>query len=231
MFRTLEAPTRKTGIMASTISELLLPSNLMSLLRIALAPPAAFFLSRNDATGTVAAVVVILVAAGSDGLDGYLARRQKQQSSLGILLDPFADKVFALSLVVSLVIFRQFPLWLAALIVGRDLLISYGALLLNHRRHLRIPSNLAGKYAFASVVTLLGAYVIDFQFSIRLMTPVVVILSVVSLVSYIQQYRRAFAGEPTPAFADSRAFRTIRIVLTALVAIAHVVMFYVEKLS
>jgi phosphatidylserine synthase len=89
-------------------------------------------------------------------------------------------------------------------------------------------SNLTGKWAFAAIAVLLGAYVIRFEFSIALMTPVVVILLVASLVSYGLVFARVRKGVAVRPFDDTTLWRSIRYGLLAAAAVAHGVMFYVE---
>jgi CDP-diacylglycerol--glycerol-3-phosphate 3-phosphatidyltransferase len=87
-----------------------------------------------------AAIIVFLVAAVSDGLDGYVARRYNQRSSLGVILDPIADKGLLLSGIITLSIsnwsesdpdYGRFPAWFPVLVITRDAVILVGAALLH----------------------------------------------------------------------------------------------------
>ena len=86
------------------------------------------------------AIAVFLVAALSDGLDGYVARRYNQRSSLGVILDPIADKGLLLSGIITLSIsnwsqvdphYGKFPAWFPVLVITRDVVIVTGSLLLH----------------------------------------------------------------------------------------------------
>jgi CDP-diacylglycerol--glycerol-3-phosphate 3-phosphatidyltransferase len=86
------------------------------------------------------AIAVFLLAALSDGLDGYVARRYNQRSSLGVILDPIADKGLLLSGIITLSIsnwsqvdphYGKFPAWFPVLIISRDVVIVTGSLLLH----------------------------------------------------------------------------------------------------
>jgi CDP-diacylglycerol--glycerol-3-phosphate 3-phosphatidyltransferase len=215
---------------SSVVSELLYASNLLSLSRIPLAPLVGYFLWCDNTASTVIAALLLIVAGITDGLDGYLARRRGTVTRLGVALDPIADKFFALFLVISLILFRNFPVWLAIVIVGRDLLILIGGLILSRREKISLPSSLSGKYAFASIVILLGAYVIRFRFSIELMTPVVLVLIGLSLWGYGRFFYYRIRGATPPTWHDTSTTKTIRIALIVVAAIAHIVMFYIEKL-
>jgi CDP-diacylglycerol--glycerol-3-phosphate 3-phosphatidyltransferase len=87
-----------------------------------------------------AAILIFLVAAASDGLDGYVARRYNQRSALGVILDPIADKGLLLSGIITLSIsnwspadpaYGQFPLWFPVLVITRDVVILVGAIVLH----------------------------------------------------------------------------------------------------
>src|SRR4029077_12926520 len=86
-----------------------------------------------------AAIAVFLLAAVSDGLDGSVARRYNQRSSLGVILDPIADKGLLLSGIITLSIsnwsesdpdYGKFPAWSPVLVITRDAVILVGAAVL-----------------------------------------------------------------------------------------------------
>ena len=80
------------------------------------------------------AILSFAVAAICDGVDGYIARRYNQRSELGRILDPLADKLLLVSGVVLLSFnwpyFDTIPLWLTGTIIGRDILILVGLLVI-----------------------------------------------------------------------------------------------------
>ena len=85
------------------------------------------------------AIAIFLIAALSDGLDGYVARRYNQRSSLGVVLDPIADKGLLLSAIISLSIsnwseldpsYGSFPTWFPILVISRDAILFVGAAVL-----------------------------------------------------------------------------------------------------
>ena len=77
----------------------------------------------------VLAFYLFVMAGLSDGLDGLLARLFGWTSSLGALLDPLADKLLLMGSFVALAYLKQLPLWLAVLVIGRDIWIMGGAIL------------------------------------------------------------------------------------------------------
>jgi CDP-diacylglycerol---glycerol-3-phosphate 3-phosphatidyltransferase len=70
------------------------------------------------------ALAIFLAAAATDLLDGYLARRWRQVTTVGTLLDPIADKLLVSAALISLVQIRRVPAWMAILIIGREFAIS-----------------------------------------------------------------------------------------------------------
>jgi CDP-diacylglycerol--glycerol-3-phosphate 3-phosphatidyltransferase len=70
------------------------------------------------------ALAIFLSAAATDLLDGYLARRWKQVTTIGTLLDPIADKLLISAALISLVQVRQLPGWMAILIIAREFAVS-----------------------------------------------------------------------------------------------------------
>src|SRR6478672_11445029 len=69
-------------------------------------------------------LAIFLFAAGTDLVDGYLARRWKQVTTIGTLLDPIADKLLISAALISLVQIRTLPGWMAILIIGREFAVS-----------------------------------------------------------------------------------------------------------
>src|SRR5256714_2701033 len=82
----------------------------------------------SDANGEreIVAATIFILASITDGLDGYLARRRHQVTTLGMLLDPLADKLWITAGFVSLVQFNpaMVPAWIAVVIIGREFLVS-----------------------------------------------------------------------------------------------------------
>ncbi len=99
--------------------------NIVSAARIVLAPYILYLLWTGK-FGT--ALVWFAIAGVSDGIDGYLARRLGAESKLGAQLDPIGDKLLLSGAFLVLALRSDIPLWLAGLVLGRDLLILAGAL-------------------------------------------------------------------------------------------------------
>jgi cardiolipin synthase len=124
--------------------------NVLSLLRLA-SVPVFVWLFVSDREN--AAVVLYAVGAWTDFFDGVIARRFDQVSELGKLLDPLADRILILALAIALVARDALNPWLAASVVGRDLLILSVFPFLERRKVERIAVNFTGKSATASLLT------------------------------------------------------------------------------
>lgn len=99
----------------------------------------------------VVAVVIFLVATATDWLDGYLARRRGQVTTLGTLLDPIADKLLTVSAFISLVELHLAPAWMVVVIVGREFAVS-GMRSIAAARGVVIAASSWGKFKMVSQV-------------------------------------------------------------------------------
>ena len=110
-------------------------ANKITILRILLIPffvvELIYYLETGNELHRLAAIIAFALAASCDGVDGYIARRYHQKSQLGAILDPLADKLLLVSGIVALSFntgpyLGHIPLWLTGTIIGRDLLLLIG---------------------------------------------------------------------------------------------------------
>lgn len=119
--------------------------NILSSVRLLLVP---VFFALLLAGLDVEALLVLVASAVTDFLDGYLARRLRQVTRLGQVLDPAADRLYIVAAVVALAMRGTIPWWLVALIVGRDLLlVAVAARLRASGRAATLPVSRLGKVA------------------------------------------------------------------------------------
>jgi cardiolipin synthase len=126
--------------------------NLLSTLRLLLVP---VFLILILSGQNWQAVVVLAIASVTDFLDGYFARKFKQVTRLGQLLDPAADRLYIFATLIGLSIVGYIPLWLAAVIIARDALMVVGYPILASRGYGPLPVHYLGK---AGTFSLLYAF-------------------------------------------------------------------------
>jgi CDP-diacylglycerol--glycerol-3-phosphate 3-phosphatidyltransferase len=111
-------------------------ANRITMARIFLVPVIMFFLlvnidlpdiSISDFTITynqLLATLIFIIAASTDGLDGYIARSRKMVSNLGKLLDPLADKLLIAAVLISLVDMQKLDAWIAIVIISREFAVT-----------------------------------------------------------------------------------------------------------
>ncbi len=99
--------------------------NTLTVLRVASLPFFVWFLYQKEQAFHIAALVLFSIASLTDFIDGYLARKWKQETEFGKFLDPLADKIIVVGCFTTFIfLHEQIELWMVALIVGRDMLIT-----------------------------------------------------------------------------------------------------------
>ena len=98
--------------------------NIITVIRLLLVIPVALAISESY-YGT--ALLLFAVASISDGIDGFLARQFNWMSRFGAMMDPLADKLLLVVTFITLTYMGFIPMWLAIVVIGRDLIIVSGA--------------------------------------------------------------------------------------------------------
>ncbi|MGI8811566.1 MAG: CDP-alcohol phosphatidyltransferase family protein [Pyrinomonadaceae bacterium] len=176
-------------------SSILTIPNLLTSLRMALIPVFASLLF-YDYAGT--ALIVFIIAGISDGIDGFLARRFNQETELGTILDPIADKllmttafiILTLPNVLQPVRHLPVPFWVTAAVLGRDILIITVAAAINIMTGFRgfKPSWLGKLSTLVQVVAvtlILLAAVFKVSFYLPTVYTIVVLLAFASGLHYL----------------------------------------------
>jgi cardiolipin synthase (CMP-forming) len=116
-------------------------ANKITIFRILLVPffivQLLYYVRTGDEWNWLLALLSFAFAALADGLDGYIARHYNQRSELGAILDPLADKLLLVSAIILLSLdhgdyFARIPLWLTGTIIGRDVILLIGFLVLHY---------------------------------------------------------------------------------------------------
>jgi CDP-diacylglycerol--glycerol-3-phosphate 3-phosphatidyltransferase len=177
--------------------------NALTILRIFFVPllVAALVQDRNLLGTTSLAVTnewlalgIFLVAAGTDLLDGYLARRWKQVTTVGTLLDPIADKLLISAALISLVQVRALPAWMAILIIGREFAVS-GLRQIAAAEGYTIKANDLGKTKMFSQVVAVSCMLLAVRHPAlhlpgMILMWIVVVFAILSAVSYFRKFWR-----------------------------------------
>jgi CDP-diacylglycerol--glycerol-3-phosphate 3-phosphatidyltransferase len=138
------------------------PANLLTALRVALAPVIILLLlADNQLIGSVSnstlAGIVFIIAALTDKADGYYARKYDAVTRLGQSLDPLADKLLMIPVLITLACVDPplLPWWAVTVVVARELLIS-GIRVAGARRKITFPASWSGKLKMFSQVVVVG---------------------------------------------------------------------------
>ncbi len=125
--------------------------------------PIFVILSRNTVEDNFLAYGLMLLAGVTDYFDGYFARKFNQESDMGRILDPLADKVLVGAIAIVLTTTHGMPLWFLLLIIGRDLAILFlGYFMVSKTKE--IPeSNWPGKVAVTASALVLTVYVLPLE--------------------------------------------------------------------
>lgn len=119
-------------------------ANIISLARLCLVP---IFLVLLFSDHNLGATILFALAAGTDWMDGQIARRTNTVSKLGQLLDPAVDRILMIAGVAGLFFVGRLPLWIILVVLVRDLFLLIGGAFLLKRYRIRVPVVYAGKVA------------------------------------------------------------------------------------
>ena len=166
-------------------------------------------------------IAIFVLAAVSDGVDGWLARHRGQRTQLGAILDPIADKGLMLAAIITLSVSNwhyELPLWFPVVVIARDVLVIAGAVVLHMLTHeIRVRPSWSGKTATALTMAALSLVMLqwnrpigtfgrgDWQVPLDFLdVPVYLagLFTVISAVGYvldgIRQLHASGHGEPKP---------------------------------
>ena len=134
--------------------------NLLTVLRILLVPVLVAALTVEIPNGPATAAAVFVLAAVTDGLDGYIARSRQSITTFGKVMDPVADKLLIAAALMSLVSLDRLAAWVAMVIIAREFAVS-GLRIAAGQQGVVIPASLLGKVKtmvqVAAVLALIAA--------------------------------------------------------------------------
>jgi CDP-diacylglycerol--glycerol-3-phosphate 3-phosphatidyltransferase len=134
--------------------------NSISLFRVLMVPVLMVFMLVDVPAGDIVALIVFVVAAGSDSLDGYIARRRHQSTVMGTFLDPLADKLLVTAALVSLVSLHRLSAWVAMVVIGRELAVS-GLRMVAAVQNVVIAASRWGKAKTASQMLAIAVLIVE----------------------------------------------------------------------
>jgi CDP-diacylglycerol--glycerol-3-phosphate 3-phosphatidyltransferase len=125
--------------------------NVLTVLRIVAVPVIVVALLDETPNGDALAAAVFTLAAVTDGLDGYIARRRQEVTTFGKLMDPLADKLLVVAALVALVSLDRLAAWVAMVIIARELAVT-GLRSLAAERGVVIAASWLGKVKTALII-------------------------------------------------------------------------------
>ncbi len=158
-------------------------ANRLTILRILITPVIMVLLLYRQVG---AALALFLLAGVTDGLDGLVARWRKQKTTLGMVLDPIADKVLLTTTAITLTILKELPRWFTIIVVSRDVLLIGGSLILYMflGKISTSPSRLGKATTGFQLATVLSAMLDNFFSDLRVVIlPLVLITLILTIIS------------------------------------------------
>ncbi|CAN5503961.1 CDP-diacylglycerol--glycerol-3-phosphate 3-phosphatidyltransferase [soil metagenome] len=166
--------------------------NLLTVFRILLVPVIVVALTEGIPNGDAIAAAVFVLAALTDGLDGYIARSRRSVTTFGKVMDPVADKLLIAAALVALVSLDRVSAWVAMVIITREFAVS-GLRMAGAQQGVVIPASRLGKLKtavqLAAVLALIAAPNPDAVWALALVYAMVVV-TVVSGADYFLNFRR-----------------------------------------
>ncbi|MBI5481652.1 MAG: CDP-diacylglycerol--glycerol-3-phosphate 3-phosphatidyltransferase [Deltaproteobacteria bacterium] len=137
--------------------------NLLTLGRVLVIPFVVYFIDNRSQVRSFVAMILYLLAAVTDFLDGFLARQRGQVSLLGKFLDPLADKLIVMAALVVLVDVDRLPVWMVVLLLARELAIT-GLRSIASSEGLVIAAGQWGKYKTALQLVGISFCLVHFRY-------------------------------------------------------------------
>ncbi len=170
------------------IKEIFTWSNGLSFVRLLLAVPIWFLMEKMD-TGNTRYILVAIGVFGAltDYLDGYLARKFNEVTELGKIIDPLADKVVIGTIVIQLFLLDKIPDYYFYMIIGRDIIIFLGGIIVSNIIGKVLPSNMLGKITVANIalvfILIIAGFGLDI-FIVKIFYLLSILLLFISLIGY-----------------------------------------------
>ena len=163
--------------------------NFLSVLRIFMVPAFIYFFFSPHENSMTISFAIVIAAGVTDVLDGVIARKFKLVTKLGIVLDPLADKMMLLTVLVSLTAKNILPAWIIAVVAVKECTMILGALVLHNHHEIVMPANIYGKAATVAFYVAVLAVAFHTNFYMIFMV-LFVLLTFFALVVYSNNFRK-----------------------------------------
>jgi len=186
--------------------ELFSKPNQITFIRILLIPIFVIFLLMDLPYKDYIAAFIFIVLSLSDALDGYIARKHRQITKIGKLIDPIADKLLIAAALIFLI--GRIQLWMAVIIISRELIITVARILFLPKKVV-IPASMLGKIKTIVQIIAIVAVILNMPFNWWLMLAAVII-TIVSGLDYLVKMGRILGED---VFNLSNVITTFRLLL------------------
>lgn len=132
----------------------------LSLLRVLLTFVVIFFTLHHGWPAKLAALALFMIASFTDWLDGWVARRYKTTSAAGAIVDPIADKVLVLGLLLTFAYLRLVPAWMVWVIAARELIVTTARMVALKRGTVLSAERMGKQKTFVQLATLEAVFII-----------------------------------------------------------------------
>jgi len=119
--------------------------NILTMGRILIVPVIFVLLFFNNEVYELYAALLFILAMGTDFIDGYIARKRNIITTFGIFLDPIADKILVVTILIMLIPLHRIPAWMVAVIIIREIFVT-GLRAIAGEKGLVIPAGKIGKW-------------------------------------------------------------------------------------
>jgi CDP-diacylglycerol---glycerol-3-phosphate 3-phosphatidyltransferase len=172
--------------------------NVLTVFRILLVPVLVAVLLSEAGSGDLLAAAVFAIASLTDALDGWIARRNKSESTFGKLMDPLADKLLVVAALVSLVSLDRVSAWVAMVIIAREFAVTGLRQLAMEDGHV-IPASAWGKLkTVTQIAMVLVLITVDHRtIAVDILVYVTVVVTVASGVDYFFNFRNLLHARPS----------------------------------
>ncbi len=167
--------------------------NVLTLIRIICVPILVYLLLSNYESHQLLAFLIFGLAALTDSLDGFLARKKSQVTVIGQLLDPIADKLLVSSVLICFVEMSIVPAWMVVVIIAREIAVT-GFRSAASSKGIHIPAHFLGKVkmnfeTYTIALLILGrAYLGRFYFITQVGLYIVIVSAVLSAFYYFMKF-------------------------------------------
>ncbi|HMS25580.1 MAG TPA: CDP-alcohol phosphatidyltransferase family protein [Acidimicrobiia bacterium] len=171
--------------------------NVITIARLIFLVPFVFITLNSPITGAIIAAVI----GFTDYLDGWIARHFHQESELGRILDPIADRTLTFTSFIVFIVTGTLPLWFAIVVGIRELAVSLGTLVIFRKKTLRLDVNYVGKVSAFGVMAATPSWVMAHEVAgnahtgwtvfAGICTIIAIPTGYYSLIEYVRAYRRA----------------------------------------